>query len=77
MYGLSWVTSARPSDGEFVKPQTPGLAWYESEGIWRWWRRFGPVELQAGWKVHRADEKAHAQHGPFVAIRYVSIRRAK
>jgi hypothetical protein len=77
MYGLSWVTSARPSDGEFVKPQTPGLVWYEKEGIWRWWRRFGPVELQAGWKPHRADEKAHWQRGPFVVIRYVSIRRAR
>jgi hypothetical protein len=77
MYGLSWATSARPSDGEFDKPQTPGLVWHESEGIWRWWNRFGPVELQAGWKPHRADEKAHWQRGPFVVIRYVSIRRAK
>jgi hypothetical protein len=77
MYGLAWVASAQPSDGNFDKPQTPGIVWHESEGIWRWWKVLGPIELQAGWKVHRADAKAHWQRGPFVVIRYVSIRKAR
>jgi hypothetical protein len=75
MYGLAWVTSARPSDGYFDKPQNPGITWHASEGIWRWWKKLGPIQIQAGWKPHRADEKAHWQRGPFVAIRFVSIRR--
>jgi hypothetical protein len=77
MYGLTWVTSARPSDGYFDKSPTPGVVWRNSEGIWRWWRILGPVQLEAGWKVHRANTSAHWLRGPFVAVRYVSVRKAK
>jgi len=75
MYGLAWKASARPVDTYLEKSTVPGIIWRNDEGIWRWWMKLGPIELQAGWKVHRADELAHWQRGPFVAIRFVSIRR--
>jgi hypothetical protein len=77
MYGLAWIMSAKPSNGYFDKTLTPGIIWRESEGIWRWWKVLGLVQLEAGWKIHRANTSAHWMHGPFVAIRYVSVRKAK
>jgi hypothetical protein len=77
MYGLTWLTSARPSDGDLEPSPEPGIVWHPTEGIWRWWARLGPLALHVGWKCHRADEKARWDTGPFVAVRFVSLRRAR
>jgi hypothetical protein len=77
LYGLAWLTSARHSGGYFDRSTVPGIVWRESEGIWRWWGALGPVRLEAGWKVHRANASAHWLHGPFVAVRYVAIKKAR
>jgi hypothetical protein len=77
MYGLAWIVNSQPSDGYFDKTPIPGIIWRESEGIWRWWKVLGPAQFEAGWKVHRANTSAHWQHGPFVAVRYISVRKAR
>jgi len=75
MYGLTWLASATPFDHYIERSQTPGIVW--DGGLWRWWTKLGPVELNAGWKVHRANDVAHWQTGPFVAVRFVSIKKAR
>lgn len=70
LYGLAW-TFGRPADG-YLDPVPGGIA--QRGDLWRWWRRFGPIVLQAGWKVHRADWQADAQRGPFIAVPFATIR---
>lgn len=73
MYGLQW-SFGKPVDSYF-DPVHNELVFRDN--LWRWWKQFGPIVVQAGWKVHRKDFYASAQYGPFWAVPFVTIRLRK
>lgn len=79
-YGVAWHYGS-PTYG-YLDLKTDGFvdrapSWYSSKRyLWRWQKTFGPVKFMAGWKVHRRDYLATATEGPYLAIPFVSVRRA-
>jgi hypothetical protein len=70
--GFAWLFGIT-ADGYLDRPSGNGLV--QRGRLWRWRRDIGPIRIEAGREVHRADYDATAENGPWIAIPFVSIRK--
>lgn len=47
-----------------------------ADGLWRWQGTWGPLKMQTGRKVYRADFVADYLTGPLVSVPFFTVRRA-